>query len=482
MNIRICIGREENAEYFQKQIGDIVEVDFEEYVAAVVASEIGNSPLEACKAQAIAARTYVMQKVRKGKEVSDLSSVAQAYRAKRNDAKTYPNALRGTDETEGIIIMYQDQPINAVYSANNGGRTVSSKERWGGSDRPYLIAQDDPWDAAVGGKRTGHGVGMSQHGAVYAAKNGYTAAEILNFYYPNTNLYANYGVKTMIQTKDLIALFQKALNEKWGYIWGTSGETWTKAKQEAATREMTIKYGSKWIGKRVSDCSGLFYWAFKQLGGYMYHGSNTMYKQYCTDHGKLIDGKKENGEELKPGTAVFMWNSTNNWHHVGLYIGDGKVIEAKGTYYGVVSSNVENWHYWGELKDVDYDGTHQPVVLCHGKVNGGTLNLRNGPSKSEARILGIPSGTTVEVIEFTNDEWWKVIYNGRKGYVMKRYLDVVEKDTDQKDETEPVTEPVLEPVLEPDTDVTDEPADEMVSMKREEVQRIYDLLGDALAK
>jgi len=41
-------------------------------------------------------------------------------------------------------------------------------------------------------------------------------------------------------------------------------------------------YGDKWIGRYVTDCSGLFYWAFKELGGYMYHGSNTMWDKYCT--------------------------------------------------------------------------------------------------------------------------------------------------------------------------------------------------------
>ena len=43
MNINVQITRQENAEYFNCAIGDIVSVDFEQYVAAVVASEIGNS-------------------------------------------------------------------------------------------------------------------------------------------------------------------------------------------------------------------------------------------------------------------------------------------------------------------------------------------------------------------------------------------------------------------------------------------------------
>ena len=166
-----------------------------------------------------------------------------------------------------------------------------------------------------------------------------------------------------IYASQVIKLFKQALNEKWGYIWGAAGETWTQAKQDAATRDMTVKYGVKWIGKRVADCSGLFSWAFKSLGGYMYHGSNTMWKKYCTTKGKLINGKREDGKELKPGTAVFMCkaNSTD-YYHVGLYIGDNDVIEAKGTKTGVVQSKVSEWTHWGELKGMSFDNVINNAV------------------------------------------------------------------------------------------------------------------------
>lgn len=161
----------------------------------------------------------------------------------------------------------------------------------------------------------------------------------------------------MIAVLELIALFQKALSEKWGYIWGASGQTWTKAKQDAATREMTVKYGKKWIGHRVADCSGLFAWAFKQLGGSIYHGSNTIYNKYCSSKGKLSKGKRADGQPIKPGTAVFLYRaSDSNRHHIGLYIGNDTVIEAKGTQYGVVTSKLSHWDEWGELKDVNYSG------------------------------------------------------------------------------------------------------------------------------
>ena len=74
MKIHVRITRDENAEYFKTYVGDIVEVDFEEYVAAVVASEIGNSQLEACKAQAVASRTFAYRYI--DSSISDSSSSA----------------------------------------------------------------------------------------------------------------------------------------------------------------------------------------------------------------------------------------------------------------------------------------------------------------------------------------------------------------------------------------------------------------------
>lgn len=160
----------------------------------------------------------------------------------------------------------------------------------------------------------------------------------------------------MIQASDLIAKFQYALDEHWGYIWGTAGILWTQARQNASSREMTVKYGSKWIGHTVADCSGLFRWAYKQLGTDCAHGSNSIFDRYCSSTGQLKSGRRTDGLELLPATAVF--TGTKGDHgHIGLYIGDGWVIEAKGTQYGVVKSKIteSKWTWWGELKAVDYE-------------------------------------------------------------------------------------------------------------------------------
>ena len=169
----------------------------------------------------------------------------------------------------------------------------------------------------------------------------------------------------VISTQALIERFRYALDNGWGYIWGTAGVKWTAARQAAlekttdANREMSRKYGSKWIGHMVADCSGLFTWAFKQLGGTMYHGSNTMWNSWCTSKGELRNGARTDGHPLKPGTAVFTYNKTKKKRgHVGLYVGDGIVIEAQGTKAGVTTSKITDtrWVEWGELKGVDYSG------------------------------------------------------------------------------------------------------------------------------
>ena len=173
----------------------------------------------------------------------------------------------------------------------------------------------------------------------------------------------------MITVQALIDKFRQALSEQWGYIWGTAGEKWTAAKQKElekttdADRAQGRQYGSKWIGHRVADCSGLFSWAFRQCGGYIYHGSDTMYRKYCTNKGELKKGKRTDNATLKPGTAVFVWNG-KKYSHVGLYVGDGgTVIEAMGTIHGVTTSKItaSKWSHWGELAGVLYENAESAI-------------------------------------------------------------------------------------------------------------------------
>jgi peptidoglycan hydrolase-like protein with peptidoglycan-binding domain len=105
----------------------------------------------------------------------------------------------------------------------------------------------------------------------------------------------------------------------------------------------------------------------------MYHGSNTMWNKYCTSKGTL-----QGGITIRPGTAVFLVNSAGSRHHVGLFIGNDTVIEAKGTAYGVVTSKLSHWDEWGELTGVDYTNEGSETVLS---------TLRKGDTGEAVRVL-----------------------------------------------------------------------------------------------
>ena len=185
MKIKVKITTPVNMKYFNCAKDTIKEVELEDYVRCVVASEIGNASIEACKAQAVAARTFACARgVLEGKVISDDASKAQAYRANRNN---YENCNAGTKATEGEVLTYGGKYIGAYFSHSNGGRTYSCEEVWG-SKRNYLIARKDEWTLASRVKKNGHGIGLSQAGCKYAGEHGVGYREILSFYYPYTTL------------------------------------------------------------------------------------------------------------------------------------------------------------------------------------------------------------------------------------------------------------------------------------------------------
>lgn len=147
-----------------------------------------------------------------------------------------------------------------------------------------------------------------------------------------------------------------AYKSEWGYIHGKSGQVWTEEEQSAVEadpegRAQTKLYGRKWIGRRVADGSGLISWIFYRHGGYMPHGCNGIYNRYCGEKGEIGDASV-----LKPGCLVFKRSEKyeNPFYHVGVYIGDGKVIEAHGTAKGIIQSTLFGWSHYGFPKGVEW--------------------------------------------------------------------------------------------------------------------------------
>lgn len=135
---------------------------------------------------------------------------------------------------------------------------------------------------------------------------------------------------------------------------GTFGQVATKALYEQKKKQYPTQYLANdfkyQFGKRVHDCVGL-------IKGYLWTDDNGKLK-YNIDNDKDVQGMLANCNEIGdiqklpelPGVLVFMKG------HVGVYIGNGNVIEAKGHAYGVVETKLKDrpWVTYGKLKWINY--------------------------------------------------------------------------------------------------------------------------------
>ncbi len=167
-----------------------------------------------------------------------------------------------------------------------------------------------------------------------------------------------------IKSSDLVSFVVNAKQSGWGYVFGGQGQLYTKelAEDWARRRRSGRDYNyfvvrcARWFGKIVVDCSGLIIEAYRsRISGYGDKTANTLFRR-CVQTGKL--------DTIPETPGLCVWRSG----HIGLYIGDGKVIEAGGTNIGVVTSKLKapattkRWTNWGRLADVDYESAYTPPV------------------------------------------------------------------------------------------------------------------------
>ena len=121
-------------------------VGLEEYLLGVVPGEMPKDwPLAALEAQAVAARTYAVGHIVRGRPFDLYSDWrSQVYYGVGSEA---PGTTRAVRETRGQILTYAGAPAQTLYFSSSGGRTISSLDAFG-LDLPYLVSVDDPWDAA----------------------------------------------------------------------------------------------------------------------------------------------------------------------------------------------------------------------------------------------------------------------------------------------------------------------------------------------
>lgn len=164
----------------------INELGIEKYLMGVVPAEMPRSwNIEAHKAQAIAARSYAIanlgKRARYGYDLKDTPE-DQAYGGASSECAKTDKAV---EETRSQVLVYRNKVIPAYYHSSSGGYTVNSGAIWF-KDLPFLRSVPS-FDGNI--PRSGHGIGMSQHGANVLANYGYNAYQILGYFYQNVQLY-----------------------------------------------------------------------------------------------------------------------------------------------------------------------------------------------------------------------------------------------------------------------------------------------------
>lgn len=121
-------------------------VGLEDYIQGVVADEMPHTwPLEALKAQAVAARSYALTNLVKAKPFDLYADVrSQVYGGIAAEEPTSSEAVRAT---AGRVVMYGGQIATTYYFSTSGGRTASAADIFGFAV-PYLVSRPDPWDKA----------------------------------------------------------------------------------------------------------------------------------------------------------------------------------------------------------------------------------------------------------------------------------------------------------------------------------------------
>jgi stage II sporulation protein D len=216
----------------------VVSMDLETAVASVVAAEsLSGVPLEALKAQAIAARSYFVA----GKGRHSEFDFCDATHCQFLRAPPGPGcAAEAASATRGLVMVYQSQPFAAMYTRSCSGRTRTPEElglspgaypyypvdckycrehpsRWqsriSARDAASLRSSDESsrlkidrrlgWSTApsnsfarrnegdqviLEGTGQGHGIGLCQSGARAMAEEGANFQQILSHYYPNATI------------------------------------------------------------------------------------------------------------------------------------------------------------------------------------------------------------------------------------------------------------------------------------------------------
>ena len=394
-------------------IQTVLRAFIEDYVVGVVACEMGNSfPLEALKAQAIAARTYAMM-VKKSSGSYDLvdNTSAQAFRG----YNTGSNVVAAVNATRGMVAYYNGSMARLYYAASNGGQTELSGNVWT-SNLPYLVQKDDPYDyentASVKKSYTFQRdfSANSLPNSVKSAMLNAVAAEFTKNGLPTD------GSGVIIESLDGMELHSPN--------YPAPSRTYTQVRVT-----VTARAGSS-PSRSVSFDLATYGLLEGALGLGINSSNNETYEVTETASGFTLTarrfghgvGMSQRGAQQMASKYGMPYRDILSFYFPGIEVRTLEFTDTTG-------------HFSGGTAEEDGPEPTQPPVESTGVYavvrlsdSSSRLNLRAQPGTSSSILGKLSHGARVEVLSVEGD-WVRVHYAGAVGYVMKSYLRLEEGTT-----------------------------------------------------
>lgn len=239
-----------------------------------------------------------------------------------------------------------------------------------------------------------------------------------------------------MNNREFIKKLEAILATRTVYMWGTFGApvtesliqnkskqypTWYTAAKQRALRDLIGR------GYFAFDCIGLIkavHWGWdgsnKNASGGAVYASNGMPDTNANGYINTCKNVSTNFSNLEAGEVVWMPG------HIGVYVGNGEVIEATPSWKNGVQRtklSARKWQKHGFMPQLTYvEEAPEIIEILRTKEN---LNLRQGAGTNYKILLTMPKGVEVRVLNKSNG-WAKVAYKNSIGYCSTSYLEAVQ--------------------------------------------------------
>ena len=299
-------------------------IGLHDYIKGVIANEMSPSwHIEALKAQALCAKSYCVTNLGKhsslGFDICDTTDCQVYYGTRQQTA----NSDKAVDDTYGLYIKYEDEPISAFYHASSGGYTEDAKNVWG-TEVDYLKAVKDRYlEKTLPYSFT---ITASQIKSILKSK-GYSVTDITDYYVSEYTEAGNVRAVTFVQSsgKELTFTGERARTILNGSSYGFS----TNSQRYTVTA--TIGAGIYINDKAISDAlSGLF--AIGAGGVEKIGLSNSKIKVLTGDGIESLNSvfSGSSGSSASGSSASYYVSGSGSGHNVGLCQWGAKAMADKG--------------------------------------------------------------------------------------------------------------------------------------------------------